>query len=253
MRFSLTVFILFCVHLGFYAQNYDNLKRAEILVDTLDNFFIQDVNTLDLDKVEIFLSEEDNIPIIRVIENGLKHKNGVIRGAHYQDTYKVNDIIQLLGYSFKIKNIDLVNSKVTIGEENLLTDIIFQSNDFDVSRYYGKKEYLFIYEWSPNNDDSVDMLSVLKALHKKYGKCVSFLGICYGSEKDKTTAEKLWKKNKTGFKLIYIEKELQNHDFPQFIIVDRPWLSLSISGKEYLPFAIEELEEIREDVMDTDD
>lgn len=251
MRFSLTVFILFCVHLGFYAQNYGDSKRAEILVDTLDNFFIQDVNTLDLDKVEFFISEEDNIPIIRVIENGLKHKNGVIRGADYQDTYKVNDIIQLLGYSFKIKNIDLVNSKVTIGEENLLIDIIWHSDDFDISRYYGKKEYLFIYEWSPDNDESVDMLSVLNAWHKKYGKYISFLGVCYGSKKDKATAGKLWKKNKTGFKMIYIEKELQNSDFPQFIILHNPWLNLSISGKEYLPFVNEELEKIRERVMKT--
>lgn len=246
VRFSFITFFLFCAHLGFYAQNYEDSKRAEILVDTLDNFFIQDVNTLDFNKVEFFISEEDHTPILRVIENGLKHKNGVIRGTGYQETYKVNDNIELLGHSFKIKNIDLINSEVTIGEEILLVDIIYQSKNFDVSRYYDKKEYLFIYEWAPNNADSVDMLSILNVWHKKYCKCVSFLGVCYGSKKDETTAKKLWKKNKAPFKMIYIEKDLQNNDFPQFIILSQPWLNLQISGKEYLPVVIEELENIRE-------
>ena len=250
IRLFLIVFFLSCVHLVIYAQNYENLKRAEILVDTLDNFFIQNVDALDLNKVELFISEEDGTPIIEVIENGLKHKNGVLGGFPYQETYKLGDNIKLLGYHFKIKNIDLINSKVTIGEEYILIDILHGAKDFDPTQYYGKKEYLFIYEWSPNNVDSIDMLSTLNAWHKKFGKYVSFLGVCYGSDGDKKKAQKLWKKNKAGFKMIFIEKELQNKDFPHFVIINRPWLCLEISGKEYLPFVTEELEQIWEDCND---
>lgn len=247
IRFSLTVSFLFCVQIGLYAQNTGNLKRAEILVDTLDNFFIQNVDSLALDKVEFFTMEKDGTPIIKVIENGLEHKNGTIGGFPYKETYKLNDNIKLLGYRFKIKNIDLINSKVTIGEEYMLIDMIYQPKEFDISRYYGKKEYLFIYEWTPINDDSVEMLSLLNAWHKKYGKCISFLGVCYGTEKDKKSAKKLWEKNNTGFKMIYIEKELQTCDFPGFVIIHRPWLSLNIAGKEYTPIVIENLNEIKEE------
>lgn len=235
-----------------WAGEYDGLRKAEIVVDTLDNFFIKDVGDLMLDRVEAFVSVEDDSPWVGVIENGLRHRNGVIDGCIYQERYGEGDNIRLSGYDFKIKEVDALGSKVIIGENNVLVDIAYQPKGFNHARYYGGKEYLFIYEWMPGDAESAGALSYVKELYRRYRKWVSFLGVGYVDKNDKAVAKRLWKQLNPGFKTIFIDDLVPNKDFPAFVITDKSWLTLEVAGMEYFPVVEETLEGIKERLEDDD-
>lgn len=246
IKLFLLVFSLTLGSLGLYAGSTENLQKAEIVVDTLDNFFIQDASSLPWDNVECFITvDNDGTPAIVIYEKGLKHKESVLHGDNYHDKYRLNDNVELMGYSFQIKDIDLQNARVTIGECYYLIDIFLDLKYYDPSKYFKGKSYLFIYDWAQYNNESVELLPTIRDLYTKYGKYVSFLGVCYGNPSDKKESERIWKNNKMGFKMLFIDKASLTEDLPSFILTSDPWLVTHVAGKEYLPLVVNDLEYAR--------
>lgn len=227
------------------ADNSVQYREGKIIIDTINRFFLNDSSLLLLERVEIQITNSVDSAGIIVFEDGFRHRKGVVKGHPRKDEYKPGDHIMLLEkYEFEIVGID--NDTVVLRETNSLTDIVYTNNAFNYERYLGKKKYIFIYEWSADDKQSVELLPVIRKLYKDYKNKVAFLGVCKTTADRKKEAKKIWEQNKPGFKTLYIDNTKKHVRLPEFIFISHGYLNLLVQGSEYLHLVEEELQQARE-------
>ena len=201
------------------------------------------------------INNPTNIPQIFVEEENKIHSTKYLNGLNFKEHYQLGDSIPLMDNLFLLKDIDWENSYIyldplaNIDQSTMLNVHVFEY----LKPYFQQHDYLFIDFWGTWCKPCISSMPHIKHLYRIYESKISFLSICYDSEKSKKQAQNLLEHHDIKWSTAFIPFDTTNSiielmkidTFPTLMLIHKSGkLIFRISGENNFNLVNSSLKEI---------
>lgn len=201
------------------------------------------------------INNPTNTPKILVEEENKIHSTKYINGLHFKEYYQQGDSIPLMNNLFILKEIDWESSYLYLEPtSNIEQSTMVNGHVFEYLKpYFLQHDYLFIDFWGTWCRPCINSMPHIQHLHRIYGSKISFLSICYDSEKSKKQAQNLLEHYDIKWSTAFIPFDTTNSiielmkidTFPTLLLIHKSGkLIFRISGENNFNFVNSSLKEI---------